>query len=125
MSEITVNLHECRHCAGLGTCKNGANESSCLACAKKNELHFWEYDNQDKRKGLMCGSCGGIGKAEPLTERMHNRIPVILAFTLVFGSMLIIFFAAYRDSKFFSELLTFASVIVGSVSGYYFSNKEK
>ena len=25
--------------------------------------------------GLLCGSCAGIGKVEPIIERMHNRLP--------------------------------------------------
>jgi hypothetical protein len=125
MAETTTNLYECKHCGGIGTCKNGADGSSCLACAKKNELHFWEYRNRNNLVGLMCGSCGGLGEAEPLTERIHNRTPPVLAFILVFGSLIIISLAAYHESKFFSELLTFSSVVIGSVSGFYFSNKEK
>ena len=125
MTDIIVNLHECKHCGGSGTCKNGADGSSCLVCAKRNELHFWEYFNRKNLNGLLCGSCGGIGKAEPLTERMHKRMPVVLAFILVCGPLLIISLAAYFESPYFSELLTFSSVVIGSVSGYYFSNKEK
>jgi len=122
MKEITVNLHECKHCSGIGTCKNGKDESSCLACARKNDLPFY---NQKNQFGLLCGSCGGIGMAEPLSERMHNRIAPMLAISLVVGLLAIISWAAFSNSQFFSELLAFSSAIIGSVVGYYFSNKEK
>ncbi len=119
MKEITVNLHECKHCDGLGTCKDGC---SCLACARKNELPFYRLNNQF---GLLCASCGGIGQAEPLTERMNKRMGPMLAFVLVVGLLLIISLAAISKSPFFSELLAFSSAIIGSVSGYYFSSKER
>ena len=122
MKEITINLHDCKHCKGLGTCQNGKGGASCLACAKKNELPFYNLNNHF---GLLCGSCGGIGKAEPLTERMHNRIAPMLAIVLVVSLLAIILWAAAIESQFFSELLAFSSAIIGSVVGYYFSSKEK
>ena len=120
MKDIILNLHDCKHCEGKGTCKNGREESSCLACAKKNDLPFWKQSNQ---YGLLCGSCGGIGKAEPLTERMNKRIAPMLAIFLVSGLLCLIFWAAISESPFFSELLAFSSAIIGSVVGYYFSGK--
>jgi len=122
MKEITVNLHDCKHCNGSGTCKNGKDDCSCLACAKKNDLPFYRLDNSF---GLLCGSCGGIGKAEPLTERMNKRMGPMLAFTLVVGLLVLVSCAAFTKSPFFSELLAFSSAIIGSVSGYYFSSKER
>ena len=122
MKEMTVNLYECRHCDGLGTCKSGENGASCLACYKKNELPFLSRKNQF---GLLCGSCGGIGKAEPLTERMHNRIAPMLAVIMVFSLLVIISVAAFNESPFFSELLAFSSAIIGSVIGFYFSSTGK
>lgn len=102
MHEIKVSLQECRHCAGSGTCKNGRDGKSCIACAKKNELPFWRLSNQ---YGLICGSCGGIGQAEPLTERMNKRVAPLLAIYLVAGLFGLIFFAAITKSEFFSEIL--------------------
>ncbi len=120
MKEIVVNLHECKHCNSSGTCKNGNDGSSCLACAKKNDISFWRQKNQF---GLLCGSCGGIGNAEPLTERMHNRTAPMLAIYLIISLLSIILWAALNESQFFSELLVFSSTIIGSIVGYYFSNK--
>jgi hypothetical protein len=125
MTEITANLYECKHCGGSGTCTNGTDGGSCLVCAKRNELHFWEYWDRKNLNGLLCGSCGGIAKAEPLTERMHKRMPSILALILVIASITIISWAAFFDNKHFSELLPFSSLLIGTVSGYYFSKKEK
>jgi hypothetical protein len=119
MSEITVNLHDCKHCDGTGSCRNGINETSCIACAKRNELPFWRQKNQ---YGLLCGSCGGLGRAEPLTERMNKRIAPLLAMLLVVGLMVLVSLAAISNSSNFSELLAFSSAIIGTVAGFYFSN---
>jgi len=93
MHELKVNLHECKHCSGSGTCKNSKNESSCLACAKKSELPFWRLSNQH---GLLCGSYGGIGQAEPLTERINKRVAPLLAIYLITSLLALIFFAPYQ-----------------------------
>lgn len=62
MEQVKANLYPCAHCAGSGTCRNGIEQASCMACVDKNELKGKEH------VGLMCGSCGGLGVAEPLTE---------------------------------------------------------
>lgn len=121
MSEIKSNLYDCKHCSGTGTCSNGKDGSSCAACAEKNDLPFWKRKNQ---YGLICGCCGGIGKSEPLTERMNKRIGPILALLIIFMLMTLIFFAALTKSPYFSEILAFSSAIIGSVVGYYFSSRE-
>lgn len=72
----------------------------------------------------MCGSCGGIGQAEPLTERMNKRIGPTLAIILVISLIVLIACAAFLDNQHFSELLAFGSAIIGSVSGYYFSSRQ-
>lgn len=96
----------------------GRDGSSCLACAKRNELKFWQLKNQH---GLMCGSCGGIGKAEPMTERLNKRAAPLLALMLTLGILALITFATLTKSPYFSELLAFGSAIIGAVAGYYFS----
>lgn len=120
MHEIKVNLHDCKHCAGSGTCKNGKDGMSCLACARRNDLPFWKLSNQ---YGLLCGSCGGIGQAESLTERINKRIAPLLAVYLAFGILVLVIFAATVKSDFFSEILAFSSAIIGTVMGFYFSNR--
>jgi hypothetical protein len=72
----------------------------------------------------MCGSCGGIGQAEPLTERMNKRIAPMLAIVLTILLVVIVALAAFLNNQHFSELLAFGSAIVGSVSGYYFSSRQ-
>jgi len=72
----------------------------------------------------MCGSCGGIGKAEPLTERMNKRIAPLLAIFLIIFLLAIVALAAFLNNEHFSELLAFGSAIIGSVSGYYFSSRH-
>lgn len=119
--EVISNLYECKHCAGTGTCANGKDRSSCLACAKKHELAIWRQYGQ---YGLMCGSCGGIGQAEPLTERMNKRAAPMLAILLTISLLTMIAAAALLKSQHFSELLAFGSAIIGSVSGFYFSSRQ-
>jgi hypothetical protein len=72
----------------------------------------------------MCGACGGIGQAEPLTERMNKRIAPMLAIVLSVCLIVIVALAAFLNNQHFSELLAFGSAIVGSVSGYYFSSRQ-
>lgn len=119
--EVISTLYGCKHCSGTGTCTNGEDKTSCLACAKKHELPFWHQRGQH---GLMCGSCGGIGKAEPLTERMNKRIAPLLAIFLTLFLLVMISVAALLESQFFSELLAFGSAIIGSVVGFYFSSRQ-
>lgn len=120
--EVTANLHECKHCSGTGTCTNGLDAASCYACAERNELPRWRRKNQH---GLMCGSCGGIGKAEPMTERINKRVAPLLAIYLSIALIVLMFFAAFTESPFFSEILAFSSAIIGAVVGFYFSNRSK
>lgn len=119
--DVTANLHDCRHCSGKGTCTTGKDASSCYACAKRNELPLWRRKNQ---YGLMCGSCGGIGKAEPMTERINKRIAPLLALYLSITLIVMIFVAALTKSPYFSELLAFCSAIIGTVAGFYFSSRN-
>ena len=120
--EVIANLHECKHCSGTGTCSNGKDSASCYACAKRNELPSWRRKNSN---GLMCGSCGGIGKAEPLTERINKRVAPLLAIYLSIALLALVFFAAFSKSQFFSEILAFSSAIIGAVVGFYFSSRSK
>jgi positive regulator of sigma E activity len=73
----------------------------------------------------MCGSCGGIGQAEPLTERMNKRMAPLLAILLTISLLLMIASAAVFKSTYFSELLAFGSAIIGAVVGFYFSNNRE
>jgi hypothetical protein len=120
--QITANLYECKHCSGSGTCTNGRDADACLACARKNELSFWQRKNQ---KGLACGCCGGIGRAEPMTERMNNRMAPLLALLLTFFLFVLIFVAVLMTSPYFSEIIAFSGAIIGSVAGFYFSSNHK
>jgi len=72
----------------------------------------------------MYGSCGGIGQAEPLTERMNKRAAPMLAILLTISLLTMIAAAALFKSQHFSELLAFGSAIIGSVSGFYFSSRQ-
>lgn len=119
MHDVKSNLYPCAHCGGVGTCKNGLNECSCAVCVKEYELRGKEF------VGLPCGVCGGLGQAEPRTERINKRMPAILGFSVVFLLMAGIFFAALSKSPYFSEILAFSGPIIGTVLGFYYSVRSK
>lgn len=115
MEQIKANLYPCAHCDGSGTCKNGLQQTSCLACINKNELKGKEH------VGLVCGSCGGLGVAEPFTERLNNRIKPLLAMSIVFVMLIFMFVLALIKSPYFTEVLAFASTLIGGIVAYYFA----
>ncbi len=118
MNNITVNLYDCKHCEGQGTCRNSKEGNTCAACIKRNDLTGKDH------YGLLCGSCGGIGKAEPMTERMNKRIAPALAVVLVVSLLVMVGFSSATRSPYFSELLAFSSAIIGSLVGFYFSHQK-
>ena len=121
MEEIRSNLYECKHCSGSGTCTSGEGGKSCVTCAKRAKIPFW---NRKNHIGLVCECCGGIGKAELVTERMNKRIAPLLAIYLVIILLMFLIAATFTKNEFFSEILAFSSAIIGSVVGYYFSSRK-
>ncbi|NHN78582.1 molecular chaperone DnaJ [Azotobacter chroococcum] len=119
MHEVKSNLYPCAHCGGTGTCKNGSDNSSCAVCQKEQEV---------KGKGLIglpCSVCGGIGQAEPRTERLNKRMPALLGFVVIFLLLLGVFSAAVFKSPYFSEVLAFSGPLIGTVLGFYYSARGK
>lgn len=60
-----------------------------------------------------------------MTERINKRVAPLLAIYLSVALIAIMFFAAFTESKFFSEILAFSSAIIGAVVGFYFSSRSK
>jgi len=120
MENIDSNLYECKHCNQTGTCKTGKDGSSCAACIKSNELKI-----RDIYFGLRCGSCGGLGKGEPYTERMNKRIKPILAVSTLSALVISTFVLALGNNPNFSAFLAFASTLSASIVTYYFATNEK
>jgi len=118
MHNIKANLYNCAHCGGSGTCKNGENETSCLMCSKENEIKGHGH------RGLPCSVCGGIGQAEPRTERINKRMPALLGFSVVFILIISLIITAVLNSQYFNQLQSFSGPIVGAIIGYYFSNRS-
>ncbi|SMY18474.1 molecular chaperone DnaJ [Photobacterium aquimaris] len=117
-----LNLYECKHCTGTGTCTTGHNQHSCRTCIQRADLPFWRRQNQS---GLVCGVCGGLGMAEPTTDRMNKRIAPLLAIYLSSFLIGLLTYALITKNQYFSEILAFSGPIIGSVVGYYFSSKNK
>ena len=116
-SQITTNLYPCAHCKESGTCSTGSEGNSCNLCIKQNELKGKEHT------GLACSVCRGLGKAEPLTERMNKRIKPLLSIIIVIPLLVIVAAAMFLNSQYFNEILAFASALIGTVIGFYFSSK--
>ena len=119
MHNVTATLYECLHCKGEGTCRNAENGSSCAACIKRNELKGKFYT------GLICQSCGGIGKADTMTERFDKRAAPILAIGIVGFLLALLAVTALIQSPLFSQILAFSGAIIGSITGFYFSTQRQ
>jgi hypothetical protein len=121
------HIFDCAHCAGTGTCTKGKNETSCVACIKRNDLTqglFSKiFSKTQDHTGLSCGTCGGLGKTDTLTHRMNNRTAPLLAISIIAFCFTLIFFALFKNEHL-SEILTFCGTLIGSVVGYYFSGKN-
>jgi hypothetical protein len=74
--------------------------------------------------GLPCAICGGLGQAEPKTERINKRLPAMLGFAVVFILLLLVFLAGLSNSNHFGELLAFCGPIIGTVLGFYYSTRR-
>lgn len=118
MQKVRSNLYPCRHCDETGVCKSGPNGSSCLACAKYHELKGREF------VGLACGTCGGLGQSEPMTERLNKRTKPLLAMGIVFLVLIFVFVLALSKNPHFPEFLAFAGTLIGSVTAFYFNSRN-
>lgn len=116
-------LYACNHCTESGTCTNGHNGSSCLSCLKKNTVHFWERKKYSH--GIICGVCGGLGRAELMTARMNERTkPMLAIWGLTILPLLIVFSLIYK-SDLSGTVVTLAGTLMGSIITYYFSLKNR
>jgi len=119
MQEIKANLYPCKHCSETGVCVTGVNSTSCQACVKYHEL------KKDKEyTGLACGTCGGLGQSEPITERLNKRTKPLLAMGIVFMVLLFTFILGLSKNPHFSEFLAFSGTLVGSITAFYFSHAK-
>ncbi len=117
MSNVIATLYACAHCKESGTCSTGKSGASCAGCISGHSLKGQEHH------GLSCGVCGGMGKAEPKTERINKRMAPILAYVMVMLLLMGIAVSSYTD-KHFSEVLAFAGTVIGAITGYYFSRSQ-
>ncbi len=68
--------------------------------------------------------CGGIGQAEPKTERINKRIPAIVGFIVIFMLLAGVLMCGITQSRYFSEVLAFSGPLIGSVLAYYYSTQR-
>lgn len=117
MHSLRAYLYPCAHCAGKGTCQNGQASESCAVCIKGNDLKGNGYS------GLPCAICGGLGQAEPKTDRINKRMPAVLGYLCAYTLIIIVAFAGLVSSPYFSEILAFAGTLIGTIFGFYYSNR--
>lgn len=113
--DVKANLYPCAHCERTGTCTSATNGSSCAACVKANELKGTGH------VGLPCGTCSGLGNAEPKTERINKRIQPLLAVFTVYLLLSGVFVSAFINSQYFNEILAFSAPLIGVVLAFYFT----
>lgn len=116
--DVKANLHPCAHCERTGTCSRAANGATCAACVNSNDL------KGSGHVGLPCGICGGLGHAEPKTERINKRMQPILALLTLYILMAAVLVSAAVKSPYFSEILAFASPLIGVVLAFYFTARS-
>ncbi|MEJ1342475.1 MAG: molecular chaperone DnaJ [Candidatus Sedimenticola sp. (ex Thyasira tokunagai)] len=119
MQEIKVNLYPCKHCNETGICTSGKDGCSCQACVKYHELKKYK-----EHFGLACGTCGGLGQAEPVTERINKRTKPILAMSIVFIVLICLIVLAVFENPHFTEFLAFSGTLIGSITAFYFGNAK-
>jgi hypothetical protein len=126
MEETKTNFYPCKHCEGSGTCKAGKDGSSCAVCIKEYNLNRFHFFLKKKDYyGLVCGVCGGLGQVEPRTERITKRTPSVIALYIMAAAFFLIFITVFLGSKHFNEILAFSSTLIGTITAYYFSGKQK
>ena len=123
----------CPHCSvnniATGTCRNGNDGRSCLACIRRWSRPPWwrRWMEQtlpvesDKAVGTWCGVCYGRGIVEGATFKIRNYFPFFFALTFVLVSMAYFFLFSEKDDKLTSSLTT----ILGTIIGFYFGGKSK
>lgn len=116
--DVKATLHPCAHCERTGTCSRAANGASCAACVKNSAI------KGSGHVGLPCGICGGLGHAEAKTERINKRVQPLLAVVTLYLLMAAIFASAATKSPYFSEILAFASPLIGVVLAFYFTTRS-
>lgn len=79
----------------------------------------------DEHAGLPCGICGGLGLAEPGTERLNKRWPLVLSLSIIWPLIIGLFLAGISKSEHFTSLLTFAGPLVGGIVGFYYSARTQ
>ncbi|GAB1265675.1 hypothetical protein [Aurantivibrio infirmus] len=119
MQDVKANLYPCMHCKETGICTSAENGKSCQACIKYHELKkYQDY------MGLACGTCGGLGQSEPMTERLNKRTKPILAMAIFFLVLSFLFILGVFNNPHFTEFLAFSGTLIGSITAFYFTNTK-
>lgn len=120
-----VNLNECKHCSGTGTCStvDGKSCGKCIQEAKLKTLtSFFSNNNNIGDTGLVCGVCDGLGQAQTKTNKINSRARFSLALWITLPVLIIA--VILKDSSNFPAYLTFAGTLIASITGFYFAHRD-
>jgi hypothetical protein len=111
---MEVNLYDCPHCKGTGTCTVD-NNCSCFTCLKDAKA--------DKESRLViCSVCEGSGKIESKSERLRNRTPFFIV-----AIVLIIFYlytlSHATDREMFEKIFPVVASLTTMIVTFYFSKR--
>ena len=116
---VKASLYPCAHCEKTGTCTNGSGAESCASCVGVHGLN-----GKKQYRGLPCGNCGGLGMAEPLSERLNNRVRPIAGmfqalseYVVAIVLMLVVLFCIFKDSASLPVVLAFVGPLIGALLG--------
>jgi hypothetical protein len=117
-------LVACKHCHESGTCDNGKEKNSCDACAIEYIKGYDPLSSEKVFYGLKCSVCDGLGQDEPTTFKWHNRFLPILTATFVALAVILLLVFGLMESKYFENILVFASTLIGSITGFYYGGER-
>ena len=112
------SIFDCAHCKKTGTCTNGENDLSCAVCLRAHKLKV-------PSRGVVCSVCEGTGCAELTTSRLERRMLPVLAQIIASVVLGVTYTLGAFNVPHFSELLAFNATLMGTVTGYYFSQRSR
>ena len=120
-----VQLHECKHCSGTGTCAtdNGKSCDKCIVEAKPKGIFRARLKNTTNC-GIVCSVCDGLGEAQTKTNKLNSRARFTLSLAIIIPVILILVIVILHQESLAPQYLTFSGTLIASITGYYFGSRE-
>ena len=114
IEKVRVNLFDCPHCGGKGTCLV-AEGGSCGTCLKDAKVKV-------EAKIVKCGICKGIGKVESKTDGLLSGMPFIIVMIVLFVFYLYAGINVTRPEKF-EQIFPLVGSLTTMIVTFYFARK--